>query len=328
MKDAMKGVLPLGMGCWAIGGPFYGDGQSLGWGEVDDAESIRTLHAAYDHGVRLFDTAAVYGAGHSERIVGDALKERSDCLIVTKLGLAFNENNKQVTGADTTPANVCLAIDSSLRRLQRDSIDLLLLHLNDLSVESAEPLFNEMEKARQDGKIQHFGWSTDYPDRVAVSSGYEHFIAVEHCMNVFVDTPTIQKTIAEHNLTALIRSPLAMGVLTGKYTNQTRFSSDDNRSRDEAWRDYFVGSAVDPVHLKNLDAVRECLSIGGRSLTQGALGWIMARSENNIPIPGARTPEQIIESAGAIEYGALPEETMAEIELLIDRRPEGQPRDR
>jgi len=119
-----------------------------------------------------------------------------------------------------------------------------------------------------------------------------------------------------------------MGVLTGKYTKETRFSKDDNRSRDEAWRDYFVDSGVDPIHLNNLDAIRECLTIGGRTLTQGALGWIMAKSSSNIPIPGARKPAQIIESALAVEFGALPTSTMIEIEELIARRPEGEPKDR
>ena len=161
-----------------------------------------------------------------------------------------------------------------------------------------------------------------------MASDYPNFIAIEHCLNVFVDTPTMQKSVAKSDLIALNRSPLAMGVLTGKYNTQTKFSNDDNRSRNEAWRGYFIDAAVDRSHLANLEAVRECLTIGGRTLTQGALNWIMAKSENNIPIPGARKPGQIIESAGAVESGPLPEDTMLEIEKLISRRPEGEPRDR
>ncbi|MBX2836077.1 MAG: aldo/keto reductase [Gammaproteobacteria bacterium] len=316
------------MGCWAIGGPFYSGEESLGWGVVDDAQSIRALHAAYDHGIRIFDTAAVYGAGHSERIVGEALKGRNDCLVVTKFGLRFDEVSKQVLGTNTDPAHVALAIDESLIRLQRESIDLLLLHLNDLSTGIADPLFHEMTKACENGKIKSFGWSTDYPDSVKVAARYDNFVAVEHCMNVFVDTPTIQKEITNNNLIPLIRSPLAMGVLTGKYTAETRFPKNDNRSREEAWRDYFVDSSVAPIHLRNLEAVRECLMNGGRTLTQGALNWIMAKSPVNIPIPGARTADQIIESARSVEFGPLPENIMDEIEALIERSPEGEPRDR
>jgi len=197
-----------------------------------------------------------------------------------------------------------------------------------IQLDKAEPLFAEMGKACKQGKVKSIGWSTDYPDSIAAMSNSENFIAVEHCLNVFVDTPSVQKAVLESGFIPLIRSPLAMGVLTGKYTKETRFAKDDNRSRDEAWRDYFVDSAVDPIHLKNLAAVRECLTVDGSTLTQGALNWIMAKSDHNIPIPGARKPDQIIESAGAVEFGALPQNTMEEIEKLIERRPEGEPQDR
>lgn len=328
MKDQIKSTFPLGMGCWAIGGPFFHGNESLGWGEVSDQESIDTLHAAYDHGVKLFDTAAVYGAGHSESILGKALRGRNDCFIVTKLGLRFDEQSRQLLGPDLDPANAHAAIEQSIKRLQRERIDLLLLHLNDLPIEDALPLFDEMNTAVEQGKVGCIGWSTDHPDKVNAISGYSNFTAIEHCLNVFVDTPTMQKSVADNDLIALIRSPLAMGVLTGKYNAQTIFSEDDNRSRDEAWRDYFVDAMVDPTHLANLESVRECLTVGGRTLTQGALNWIMAKSELNIPIPGARKPNQIIESAGAVAFGPLPEDTMQEIEKLISRPPEGKARDR
>lgn len=328
IKKEIGNLAPLGMGCWAIGGPFYDGGVSLGWGAVDDAQSIKALHAAYDHGVRIFDTAAVYGAGHSERIVGKALKNREDCWVVTKFGLSFDEATKQVLGADTNPLSVSQAIDQSLQRLQRDSIDIMLLHLNGLAVEEADPLFDELDESCKAGKVKSYGWSTDYPDRVRWASFRKHFVAVEHCMNVFVDTPSIRQAIKDSQLVPFIRSPLAMGVLTGKYTKDTRFAADDNRSRNEAWRDYFVGSAVDPTHLKNLEAVRECLMSGGRTLTQGALGWILAKSPGSIPIPGARTADQIIESAGAIDLGPLSKSVMVEIETLIERCSEGEARDR
>lgn len=328
MKDQFKTSIPLGMGCWAIGGPFYHNDESLGWGPVDDDQSIRTLHAAYDHGIRIFDTAAVYGAGHSERVIGRALGKREDCIIVTKLGLNFDETSKQLVGPETSPDAVLPAIEASLKRLQRDSIDLLLLHLNDLSVEQAQPLFEAMNNACHQGKVKSIGWSTDYPDSIETMSDTPNFIAIEHCLNVFVDTPSVQNAVLDNDLIPLIRSPLAMGVLTGKYTKDTRFGKEDNRSRDEAWRDYFVDAAVDPIHLKNLEAIRECLTFGGRTLTQGALNWVMAKSSGNIPIPGARIPAQIIESAGAVEFGPLPDNVMSDIEALIERRPEGEPRDR
>ena len=328
MKDRILSTFSIGMGCWAIGGPFYNGNESLGWGAVDDKESARTLHAAYDSGIRIFDTAAAYGAGHSETILGEAIGAREDCIIVTKLGLEFDESSKELIGPVSDSAAVMPAIEESLRRLQRETIDVLLLHLNDLPIDKAEHLFQEMNKACEQGKVKGIGWSTDYPESIKAMSDHKNFIAIEHCLNVFVDSPSVQDAVSDSGFIPLIRSPLAMGVLTGKYTIDTRFDKNDNRSRNEAWRDYFIDAAVDPIHLSNLEAVRECLTVDGRSLTQGALNWIMAKSPNSIPIPGARTVDQITESASAAEFGPLPEHTMKEIEILINRSPEGNPRGR
>src|SRR5512142_2875236 len=95
-------VSPMGMGCWAIGGPFWSGETPHGWGEVDDAESVRAIHAALDLGITLFDTANVYGAGHSERVLGRALAgKRSKVVIATKFNAVFDEETRQVTGSDT-----------------------------------------------------------------------------------------------------------------------------------------------------------------------------------------------------------------------------------
>jgi len=188
--------------------------------------SKRTIHAALDHGVTVFDTANVYGAGHSERILGDALKGREDVLLVSKLGMAFDEETKQVSGHDANPENVLPAIEASLNRLNREQIDIMLLHINALPIEDAKPIFEEMEKARAQGKIGAFGWSTDFPDSAKAMAEMDGFIGIENAMNVFVDVPKLQKTIADHNLISFVRSPLAMGVLTGKYGENSTIPED------------------------------------------------------------------------------------------------------
>src|SRR5512136_272865 len=119
-------VSALGMGCWAIGGPFWSGETPLGWGEVDDDESIRAIHAALDRGVNFFDTANVYGAGHSERVLGRAVAgRRSQVVIATKFNAVFDETTRQVTGSDTSPEGIRSACEASLRRLGTDYIDLL-----------------------------------------------------------------------------------------------------------------------------------------------------------------------------------------------------------
>ena len=129
-------VSALGMGCWAIGGPFWVDDLPLHYGQVDDEESVRAIHHALDLGITLFDTADVYGAGHSERILGRALgKQREQVLIATKFGNQFDEETRQITGGlDSPQLQVRQACEASLRRLQTDYIDLYLFHFGDYPI--------------------------------------------------------------------------------------------------------------------------------------------------------------------------------------------------
>ena len=318
----------VGMGCWAIGGPFTAGNESWAYSNTDDKQSELTIHAALDAGVQVFDTAPAYGAGHSERLLGKALKGNHDAFVITKLGIAIHPERREVTGEDTSASNVAPAIDASLERLQRQHIDVLLLHLNSLAVEKADKIFDAMEKAVQAGKVRTFGWSTDYPARVESMADRPGFTMVEHGMNIFMDVPTIQSTVKDHQLTALIRSPLAMGVLTGKYDASSQMPRGDIRSNGAEWMEYFENGQPSNKYLKNLEAIRELLSSNGRTLAQGALCWLLAKAKHNLPVPGARTPEQAVENAGAILAGPLPEEILDEIESLIHREPEGEPRDR
>lgn len=328
MKLLGQNILPMGMGCWAIGGQFYAGSEPHGFPDIDDAESKRAIRATLDAGLRVFDTAAVYGAGHSERILGQALKDTPDAIIVSKLGTTIDEDARKVLHDETEAREVIPAIERSLRRLDRDYVDVMLLHLNALPVETARPIFEQMEVARQQGKIRAYGWSTDFPESAKAMCDLEGFIGVEHAMNVFVDVPTIQKTVYENALVALLRSPLAMGVLTGKYDSTTVIPDTDVRSVNNAKRDYFQDAKPAEAHLRNLAAIRELLQTDGRTLAQGALCWLLAKSDRNIPVPGARTEKQASENAAAVAFGPLPDQVMAEIEALIDRPAEGPPRAR
>src|SRR6188472_250697 len=119
----------VGAGCWAIGGPWQFDGRPAGWGTVDDDASIQAIRTALDLGITLFDTADVYGCGHSERVLGRALAgRRDDAVISTKFGLLFDETLRTGAGTDASPAYARRACEASLRRLGTDRIDLYLLH--------------------------------------------------------------------------------------------------------------------------------------------------------------------------------------------------------
>ncbi|MEO0547301.1 MAG: aldo/keto reductase [Pseudomonadota bacterium] len=322
MKILGQTTAPLGMGCWPIGGAMYAGDQSVGYTRSDDAESIRTIHAALEGGITLFDTAAAYGAGHAERLLAKALKGRAEALVVTKIGIAIDEETKQLTGDEVEPESVLPAIDRCLARLERDRIDILLLHQNGLPVDQAEPVFDEMEKAVSAGKIRAYGWSTDFTKSAVAFAERANFVAVEHAMNVLVDTPKVQSVVTENDLIALIRSPLAMGLLSGKYGPGYTFGSDDIRSTSNPKTAYFLDAKANPEFLEKMNAVRELLTRDGRSLVQGALGWLWAKRVTNVPIPGARTVEQMEGLVGALAHGALSQETMQEIETLMDRSQE------
>ena len=157
----------LGMGCWAIGGLYYAGDQPRGWGKANDKESIAAIHRALDLGVSLFDTAPTYGAGHSEEVLGQALASRPQAIVVTKFGNRFDPVTKKAAAPDASPDAIVLSVEGSLRRLKRERIDLLLFHMNSYPAADAGPVFDTLDALRQAGKIDAYGWSTDFPDRAA-----------------------------------------------------------------------------------------------------------------------------------------------------------------
>lgn len=314
-------VSAMGMGCWAIGGPFWSGTEPHGWGEVDDDESIRAIHCALDLGITFFDTANVYGAGHSERVLGRALAgRRSSVVIATKFNSLFDEQTRQVTGQSALPADIRKACEDSLRRLNTDVIDLYQFHDNGYPAEKAEPVRDTLEALTSEGKIRAYGWSTDFPDRAAVFARGPRCAAIQLQLNVLEDNPAIIALCERENLAAINRGPLAMGLLTGKYTTDTKPSIDDVRGeKSPSWMKYFKRGKPDPDWLAKVQAVREILTQDGRTLAQGAIGWLWARSENTIPIPGFRTVAQVEENCGALEKGPLASEQYIEIEKILGR---------
>lgn len=314
-------VSALGLGCWAIGGPFWAGETPLGWGEVDDNESIRAIHAALDLGINFFDTANVYGAGHSERVLGRALAgRRSQVVIATKFNAVFDEETRQVVGADASPEGIRRACEDSLRRLNTDYIDLYQFHDNGYPADRAGPVRETLEELVKEGKIRFYGWSTDFPDRAEVFAQGPHCTAIQFQLNVLDDNLAAIAICEKYNLAAINRGPLAMGLLTGKYTLQTRVSADDVRGeRSPEWMRYFRDGRPNPEWLAKVEAIREILTSGGRTLAQGALAWLWARSPQNIPIPGFRTIAQVQGNAAAMQFGPLTSEQMREIDIILGR---------
>ncbi len=314
-------VSALGFGCWAIGGPAWRGETPVGWGEVDDAESIRAIQRALDLGITFFDTADVYGAGHSEQILGRALTGRRDqAIIATKFGNGFTEGNKQLSGAFASPEYIRQACENSLSRLQTDHIDLYQFHLGSHPLEEAGPVVQTLEALAQEGKIRGYGWSTDDPARARFFAQGAHCTSVQFQLNVLDDNPEMVALCAALNLAGVNRGPLAMGLLTGKYSDNSTLAENDVRgTRAPEWMKYFKNGRPNPEWAAKIEAIHAILTSAGRTLAQGALAWLWARSPLMVPIPGIRTVKQAEENAGAMRFGPLSKDQMAEIERLLDR---------
>ncbi|MFG2517058.1 aldo/keto reductase [Streptomyces sp. NPDC048584] len=313
-------VSAVGFGCWAIGGEWQDTGgQPLGWGKVDDEESARAVRRALDLGVTFFDTADVYGAGHSETVLGRALgRRRGEVVVATKWGNLFDPDTRTLTGSDDSPEHLRRALTASLRRLGTDYIDLYQLHLADAGPERAARLRDACEELVADGLIRSYAWSTDDPARAAVFAEGPHCAAVQHALNVLTDAPEMLRLCEEAGLASVNRSPLAMGLLTGKHGGRPQ--EGDIRSRPPAWLQGFgAGTGADPEWLARVDALRDVLTSDGRTLAQGALAWLWARSPRTVPIPGFRSVAQAEENAGALEKGALSAARMTEAERILGR---------
>jgi aryl-alcohol dehydrogenase-like predicted oxidoreductase len=314
-------VSAMGMGCWAIGGPLWQGDRPLGWGKVDDDESIHAIHRGLDRGITLFDTADLYGAGHSEEVLGRALAGRRDAVVIaTKWGHTFDPATHQRGDPDTSPSYLRRALEASLRRLGTDHIDLYQLHVAAAPVEDAVALQEVLEELVARGWIRAYGWSTYLVGRARLWATSPNFVSVQHELSVFRDAPEMLAFCDQRNLASINLSPLAMGLLTGKFDQASRLPDDDVRGKEPSWMRYFKDGRPSPEWLACLAAVREVLCSDGRNLVQGALAWNWGRSSRTIPIPGIRTAAQAEENAAALRFGPLTPAQMAEIDQLLEGR--------
>jgi aryl-alcohol dehydrogenase-like predicted oxidoreductase len=310
-------VSALGFGCWAIGGPFSDTaGKPLGWGEVDDDESVAAIRRALELGVTFFDTADVYGAGRSERVLGRAVAgHRDEVVIASKWGNVFDEDTKVLTGSDQSVEYMRTAVRASLQRLGTDYLDLYQLHIAP-TVEEAEPLADAAEELVKEGLIRGYAWSTDDPERAAAWVGRPGYVAVQHECSVLHDAPEILDLCERNDLASINRTPLAMGLL-GRRDSGRPATGADIRSAAPEWLRFFDNGVPTPEWARAVDSLREILTSDGRTLAQGALAWLWARSERTIPIPGFRNVTQAADNAGALAFGPLRQEQLAEVDGLL-----------
>jgi aryl-alcohol dehydrogenase-like predicted oxidoreductase len=250
----------------------------MGWGDVDDAESIRAIHRALDLGVTLFDTANNYGTGHSERVLGRALAGRREDVVVGRLG--------------------------------RDAIDVYLLHHGEYEVERAPEVVEILEELVAAGKIRTYGWSTDDPERARVFAEGRHRACVEFRLNLTWPAPEMLRLCDALDLAGIVRSPLNGGILTGKFRADSTFPPNDERHGI----DFGEGRAA--FRLAQVEQMRGVLTRDGRSMTQAALAWILTLSDRTIPIPGFKTVAQVEELVTAADLSPLADDQLELVDEL------------
>jgi len=312
-------VSAMGLGCWAIGGVWTSGDVPSGWGEVDDEESIRAIRTAIDLGVSFFDTADVYGCGHSERVLGKAIEGRKDEVVVaTKFGNVFDEETRVWTAEDVSPTHIREACQASLRRLGLNRIDLYQLHIWSLPQAQAEEVSETLEELKAEGLIRAYGWSTDDLPCARLFAAKPGCTSIQNNLNVFKDAAEILAICDEHDLASINRAPLAMGILSGKFGPDSKLPENDVRGQlGPEWVQFFKDGRPVPELLEKVEALREVLTSGGRTLVQGALAWIWGRSERTIPIPGFKSVKQAEENARALEYGPLTPAQMSQIAEIL-----------
>jgi aryl-alcohol dehydrogenase-like predicted oxidoreductase len=293
----------IGMGCWAIGGADYG--------EVYDHVSLAGLRLAHEMGARVFDTAIAYGWGRSERVLGQAFGNRDDVVIVTKFGHP---------AINLSAGTIRASIELSRQHLKRDRIEIALFHLNEFPPDQASFVFDTLGELRVKGWIEAFGWSTDATASAKAFADREGFVAVENDLNVFDHADELMAFVDQTGLLSLNRLPLAMGMLSGKYSQGQSVGPGDIRGKKVEWMKYFSGGKATPEFVKRLEAIRELLTTGGRTLAQGALSWCLAKSPNALPVPGFKTEAQVRDNLGTLEKGPLPATIMNEIQQILNAK--------
>jgi len=306
----------VGLGTWAIGG----GGWAYGWGPQDDTDSIRAIQRALDLGINWIDTAAVYGLGHSEEIVGKAIRGRRDQVIIaTKCGLVWDEGSTTPYGR-LKAWSVRQEVEASLRRLGVDVIDLYQIHWPNPD-EDIEEAWATIADLVREGKIRYAGVSNFSVEQMKRIQPIHPIASLQPPYNMLRRDieAEILPFCAANNIGVIVYSPMASGVLTEKFSRQWVASLPD-----DDWRKKYSGHLQEPELSANLALVEGLKAIAaryGRTVSQLAIAWTLRRPEVTAAIVGARRPEQIEQPAPAADW-VLPPEVLAEIDDLLARRAE------
>jgi len=304
-------VSEISFGAWAIGAD---------WGQVDDRESLAALHRAVDLGVNFIDTADVYGMGHSEQLVARLKKERRETIYVaTKMGRKLATQ----TAAGYSRANFAEWVETSLRNLDTDCLDLLQLHCPPMEALYVPEIFGALDDLVRQGKIRYYGVSVETVQEALKAIEFPGVQTIQIIFNAFRHKPSqvFFDQAKKRQVGILARVPLASGLLTGNVKPDSQYAANDHRNYNRHGQHFDVGETFSGVPLdagfKAVDELKQIVP-AGMTLTQFALRWILMFDAVTCAIPGAKRPSQVEENAAASDLPPLTEAQMKAVERIYD----------
>lgn len=305
----------IGFGTWEM--------STTAYGHIDVQEASRAVQQAIDYGITLFDTAEAYGPYHSEVLLGKALgSHRNEITLVTKVGYIYDEKDN-IAGRLSEPSYIIAHAEDSLRRLNTDVIDLLLIHWPDHKTPIAD-VMGALEKLKQDGKIREYGVSNyDVPLlEECVASGHIATNQVGYHLFDRRMEAAVLPFCSEHNIGFMAYGTLGFGLLTGAFDESTTFVDWDWRSQGGAFglplfeREHFM------KEIRVTRRLQEFASDFGKSVAQLAIAWVVGNPAVSVALVGMRNEKELQENVAATEW-RLTEEDRAEIDRIFEE--EGAP---
>jgi len=306
-------VSTISFGAWAIGSA---------WGSVDDDESAGALRRAVELGVNFFDTADVYGDGHSERLLAQLKRERKEEIIIaTKAGRRLNPH----IASGYNRENLTAFIERSLKNLETDCLDLVQLHCPPTEVYYMPETFGVMDDLVKQGKIRYYGVSVEKVEEALKAIEYPGVQTVQIIYNIFRQRPAdvFFPRAQQLKVGILARLPLSSGMLSGKMTRSSTFATDDHRQFNRHGESFDRGETFSGVDYDlGLDVVEELRPLvpAGQSMAEFALRWILMAEAVTCAIPGARRPAQAESNCRAADLPPIDAVTMAKVRDIYERR--------
>lgn len=304
-------ISEISLGTWQLGGK---------WGEEFSLEeALKTLKAAYDNGINFIDTADCYRAGLSEKAIGKFLKTcNKKVFVTTKIGRSDKDGHSKYSYTDE---KIDKFIESSLKNLDVDALDMVLLHCPPEEVYYNEEVFNHLDYLKKIGKIKNYGVSVETVDQAIKALDYD-ISAIEIIFNMFRLKPSFElfKRAKEKNVGIIVRVPLASGLLTGKYDVSTKFGKKDHRTTNRNGERFSKGETFSGVDFElGLKAVDELKTKLKGELNLLALRYILMYDEVSTIIPGASSHNQIKENIKAIDLNPFTNDEMNFVKEIYNK---------